>query len=92
MRYNSYTCRNITIEIQVMMTSFSMKGTKFSIKGIYHDFTYKLFLSVYIAMACKYNEYVNNYNRAITLLYKMEAIKAPRTLFYFYLLDHAQPS
>ena len=37
MRYNSYTCRNITIEIQVMMTSFSMK---FSIKGIYHDFTY----------------------------------------------------
>ena len=43
-------------------------------------------------MACKYNEYVNNYNRAITLFYKMEAIKAPRTLFYFYMLAHAQPS
>ena len=43
-------------------------------------------------MACKNNKYVNNCNRAIMILYRMEAIKAPRPLFYFYLLAHAQPS
>ena len=43
-------------------------------------------------MACKNNKYVGNYNRGIKLLYKMEAIKAPRILFYFYFLAHAQPS
>ena len=34
-------------------------------------------------MACKNDKYVSNYNRGITLLDKVAAIKAPRILFYF---------